>query len=242
MKKLRGILSVIILICGNNLIAQQTNHPIVIKFAPAGLAAGKITFGGEYNFKHRNSITFLAGVPFDKIQSVPLNGKNSDITSKAFSLMAGYRYYLGKKTMNGFYVEPYVRYLKHEASGLLNAELQGQHAIFDTHTKYEGMGAGAQLGFQLMIAKVVVFDLFLIGPEANSAKFSSLSVDITNNIGWSYADAQEAEKQIRDALEDIPVVGHKVDVKVDTEKKSVATNYSGFLPAFRIGASIGIRF
>lgn len=220
----------------------QVKNAIALKFAPAGIAAGKITLGGEYNFKHRNSVTLLAGIPFDKMQTISFDGQKSDIASKAFSLMAGYRYYLGQKTMSGFYVEPYVKYLKHEAKGLLNAELQNQHVIFDTYSKYEGYGAGVQLGVQCLIAKVVIFDFFLIGPEANSSKFSSLSTDITDNIGWDYADAQEAEKQIKDPLQDIPIIGDKIVVKVDTNKKSVATSFSGFAPGFRIGASFGIRF
>lgn len=241
MKKLLCIFFVLAFASGN-IFCQEKNHPIALKFAPAGIAVGKTTFGAEYNFKHRNSVTFLIGIPFDKTQAVSFDNNKSDVSSKAFSLMAGYRYYLGRKSMSGFYIEPYVKYLKHQASGLLNAELQGQHVIFDSHSNYEGYGLGAQLGYQVTIAKLVVFDLFLIGPEANSAKFNSLSTDITNNIGWNYADAQEAEQQIRDVLKDIPVVGTRIDVKVDTEKKNVATNYSGFVPGFRIGASIGVRF
>ena len=241
MKKLPGILLLITLFCGK-ISAQETNHPFALKVAPAGLAAGKITFGGEYNFRHRNSVTLLVGLPFNKTQSVPFDGKNSDIVSKAFSIMAGYRYYLGKQTMSGIYIEPYVKYLKHEANGLLDAELEGQRAIFDTHSKYEGYGVGAQLGYQATIANIVILDLFLIGPEANSSTFNSLSTDITDNIGWNFADAQEAEQQIRDALKDVPFIGKKVAVKVNTNEKSVATSYSGFLPGFRIGASIGIRF
>lgn len=241
MKKLLCIFFTLVFLSGN-IFSQEKNYPVALKFAPAGIAAGKITLGGEYNFSRRNSVTFLIGLPFDKTQSVSFDSKKSDVTSRAFSLMAGYRYYLSRNTMNGFYIEPYVKYLKHEASGLLNADLQGQQVIFDSHSNYEGYGLGAQLGYQAIICKFVVFDLFLIGPEANSAKFNSLSTDITDNIGWNYADAQEAEQQIRDVLKDIPIVGTKIDVKVDTEKKNVATNYSGFVPGFRIGASIGVRF
>ncbi len=221
---------------------SEHKKSIALKFAPAGLAVGKITFGGEYNYRNRNSFTFLAGVPFDKTNTVNYDGMKSDVTSHAFSLMAGYRHYLGRKTMSGFYIEPYVKYLKQDANGLIKKELQGQTAIFDTHAHYEGIGIGAQLGVQIMIAKRVAFDFFLIGPEANSSKASTLSTDITDNLAWSYADAQQAENDIKENLKDIPVIGNKIGVKVDTNKKTVATNYSGFMPGFRAGASIGIRF
>ncbi|MEJ7768657.1 MAG: hypothetical protein WKF89_12645 [Chitinophagaceae bacterium] len=241
MKKLPTLIFLFSLIC-STVFAQQSNSLVALKFAPAGLAAGKITLGGEYNYKHRNSITLLVGLPFDKTQKISFNGRNSDVASKAFSIMAGYRHYLGRKTMNGFYLEPYLKYLKHEVNGPLNTDLQGQQVVFDTQTSYEGMGIGAQLGFQVLLAKFIVFDLFLIGPEANSAKFKSLSTDNTNNLRWDYADAQEAEQQIREVLKDIPMVGSKIEVKVNTEKKNVATSFSGFAPGFRIGASFGIRF
>ncbi len=224
----------------NNTAEHQKS--VALKFAPAGLALGKVTFGGEYNYRYRNSFTFFAGVPFNKINTVSYDDMKSDVTSKAFSLMAGYRHYLGHKTMSGFYIEPYVKYLNHDANGLINKELQGQTAIFDTHAHYEGIGIGAQIGVQIMIAKRVAFDFFLLGPEANSSKASTLSTDITDNLAWSYADAQQAETDIKNNLKDIPVIGDKIGVKVDTNKKTVSTDYSGFMPGFRAGASIGIRF
>ncbi len=224
-----------------NKISEHKNS-VALKFAPAGLAVGKVTLGGEYNYRYRNSVTLFAGVPFDKINTVSYDGMKSDVTSTAFSLMAGYRHYLGKKTMSGFYIEPYVKYLKQDANGLINKELQGQKAIFDTHAHYEGIGIGAQLGVQIMIAKRVAFDFFLLGPEANSSKASTISTDITDNLAWSYADAQQAETDIKNNLKDIPVIGDKIGVKVDTNKKTVSTDYSGFIPGFRAGASIGLRF
>ncbi len=227
--------------------SQENNLPefkpsVALKFAPAGLAVGKVTFGGEYNYKNRNSFTFLAGIPFDKTNTVDYDGMKSDVTSHAFSLMAGYRHYLGHKSMSGFYIEPYVKYLKQDANGLIKTELQGQTAIFDTHAHYEGIGIGAQLGVQFMIAKIVALDFFLLGPEANSSKASTFSTDITDNLGWSFADAQEVETDIKNNLKDIPFIGDKIGVKVDTNKKTVATDYKGFVPGFRAGASIGIRF
>ena len=222
--------------------AYSQHRYTAIKFAPAGLAAGKVTVGGEYNFNYRQSFTLLAGFPFDQTQKIDLYGSKDNVHTKAFSIMAGYRYYLGHKTMSGFYIEPYVKYLKHEANGLINADLYSYKALFDSRSTYTGTGVGAQLGAQFTIAKLIVFDLFLIGPEANSAKFSSYSVDIANDVPWKYADEQEAENKIKDALKDIPVVGDKVQVTVNKEKKTVTTSFSGFAPGFRIGASIGIRF
>ena len=218
------------------------NNSTAIKFAPASLWAGKVTLGGEYNFANRKSFTLVVGIPFEKSQKLTIDGKQSDLVSKAFSVMGGYRYYLNKNTMSGFYVEPYAKYVKHEAKGLIPFDLNGQAIIMDNYSEYSGFGVGAQIGLQAVIAKTVIFDLFLLGPEANSSKFSSRSTDITNNAGWDQADADDAELTIENILSDIPIVGDKIDVTVDTDKRSVFTRFSGFVPGFRIGASVGIRF
>lgn len=215
---------------------------IAVKFAPAGLAFGKVTVGGEYNFTPHSSFTVMAGIPFDKSQTVYYNHRDNNLNARTRSVMAGYRYYLGNMPMRGFYVEPFAKYLTHDANGLIYSDLQGQQVVFDTHAHYKGIGAGAQVGVQFMIVKLILVDFFFLGPEANASTFSSVSTDITNNLGWSFADAAEAEQDIKDVLNDIPVVGKKVAVKVDTQKKTVSTDFSGFAPGLRFGASIGIRF
>jgi hypothetical protein len=212
------------------------------KFAPAGLGIGKMTFGGEFNFKRKQSITLTLGIPFDKTRSITYDGKSSDITSSARSAMLGYRYYLGKKARSGFYVEPYAKYMKLTAAGFLNADMNGQPAKFDSRFNYEGYGGGVQIGFQFYIAKIVALDLYLVGPEANAAKFSSSSTDVYDNIPWTLADAQQAESDIKDNLKKIPYLGDKIAVTVDTNAKNVSASYSGFMPGFRAGFSVGIRF
>ncbi|MEO5683060.1 MAG: DUF3575 domain-containing protein [Chitinophagaceae bacterium] len=237
------------LILGTALYAQENEKApvaykksLTAKFAPAGLALGKITVGAEFNFKRKQSITLLLGIPYDKKNTVTYDDKSSDITSSGRSAMLGYRYYLGKKGRSGFYAEPYLKYVKFKADGLLNADLNGSAARFDSHFNYEGYGAGVQIGFQFYIARVVAVDFFLLGPEANSAKFSSAATDVYDNIPWSLADGQEAEKDIKDNLEKIPFLGDKIDVTVDTNAKTVYTKFTGFLPGFRAGLSLGIRF
>lgn len=212
------------------------------KVAPIGLAVGKITFGGEFNFKHKQSVTLLIGVPFDKTRSFEYDNKDNELSTRASSVMGSYRYYLGKKDMSGFYFEPYVKYVNMEAKGFLNDDLNNQPARFDSRFSYKGFGAGLQLGVQFLIAKKVSLDLFFIGGEANSAKLTATATDVYDNIPWTLADSQEAEKNIKDALEDIPVIGKKTEVTVNTATKTVSASYKGFAPGFRAGASVGIRF
>ena len=245
-----------LLLCGLSLLTvasvfaqeKEKKEPVdyrkslTAKFAPGGLAVGKVTFGAEYNFKRKQSITLMIGVPFDKNRNVDYDDKTSVITTSAKSAMLGYRYYLGKKDRSGFYVEPYAKYVSFKAHGFLDADINGDPARFDTHATYEGYGAGIQLGFQFFIVRTVAIDLFLIGPEANSAKFNSSSTDVYDNIPWTLANGNDAAKDIKDNLKDIPYIGDKIDVTVNTSAKTVYTKYSGFAPGFRAGLSVGIRF
>jgi Protein of unknown function (DUF3575) len=246
MKKLLMLCSFTLVCCSAMLAQEKTDgayhRSFTAKFVPGGLAVGKITFGGEFNFKRKNSLTFLVGLPFDKTRSIDYDNKTSDITSSARSAMLGYRYYLGKKARAGFYLEPYAKYVKLTAGGLLDGDINGRTARFDSRFNYEGIGAGLQLGFQFYIAKTVAFDFFLLGPEANHATFGTSSTDVYNNVPWSLADGQQAEQDIRDNLKDIPYIGKKIDVTVNTSTKTVLTSYKGFTPGLRAGLSVGIKF
>lgn len=248
MKKTVLFFSLSLIACSSLLAQHKEQEPpayrksFTAKFAPAGLGIGKITFGGEFNFKRKQSITLNIGLPFNRTRSITYDNKASDITSSAKSAMLGYRYYLGKKARAGFYAEPYLKYVKFTAAGFLNGDLNGQPARFDSHFNYEGYGGGIQIGYQFFIAKVVAVDLYLVGPEANTAKFTSSSTDVYDNIPWTLADAQQAEADIKDNLKKIPYLGDKITVTVDTNAKNVSTGFNGFLPGFRTGLSVGIRF
>jgi hypothetical protein len=243
--KRKFLLGMAMLSFGNLLTAQELaeeTKPLAFKFAPGGLSFGKATLGVEYNVKYRNSVTFYIGVPLEKKKQVSFDGGESEVLSKAFSVMGGYRHYLSDKNMKGFYIEPYAKYLNHKGSGQLNNNVNGMDLVFDTRTNYSGVGVGAQIGLQMIISRSIVLDLFILGPEANNSKFTLTATDISNHPGWSLADKQEIENDIRELLNDVPLVGNKVEVNVDMDNKTVNTAYAGFVPGIRIGGSVGIRF
>jgi len=221
--------------------AQRYNRDLIVKWAPGSLISGKFTLGGEYNFKEKNSVELIIGIPAGRNYHFEYDNNTSDLSIKAFSALVGYRYYLGKKPVSGFYVEPYFKYLHHEASGVLIGELDGETARFDTRTDYKGIGIGAQLGVQFLIAKKISLDFFLLGPEANSSRFTTSATDVASSIPWTELDASEAEQDIKDVVNDIPLVGDKIEVRVDQNTKTVTTSYKGFIPGIRFGASVGIR-
>ncbi len=240
MRKLLLILVLVLLIIGN--IFSQTRPMVIAKWAPASLAAGKATFGTEFSFTRKSSVDLMVGIPAATTHRVTFDEEESDLNSKAFSVLLGYRYYLGKRQARGVYVGPYAKYLRHEADGILDTQLDGRDARLLTRTVYKGFGAGAQLGVQFMVFKRLTFDFYFLGLEANSARFTSSSTDVANNIPWTNSQAEDARQEIEDALEDIPVLRDNLNVTINQAAKNISTDFKGFLPGLRIGASIGFRF
>jgi hypothetical protein len=220
--------------------------PWTVKWNPGSLAFGKISLHSEYNYKKKKSITFGIGIPVESKFTDNNDGDQFSLSQKTFSVQGGYRMYFGKKDMRGFYFEPYLKYLNYKSTGTLTYKEVGINGAntYDLNINHSGFGIGAQLGVQFMIAKVLTFDLFLLGPEANIANTKGSFFDRNNNIPWTEVDRAQAEREIRDALKDLPLVGKQLsdNLTVNKEARTVSTNYSGFLPGFRIGGSIGVHF
>jgi hypothetical protein len=229
-----------------------------VKFNPGSLAFGKASFGTEWNYRPKRSVTFYLGVPMNtKVpdgilkQMLGDEQKNPTIEYKSFSIAAGYRMYMGKRPMTGFYFEPYIKHMSFEMNGTYTDKIDfggtvgEKDATLRITNKYSGIGVGAQLGLQFMIAKTVVFDMFILGPEANISNLSSTFKDVTGSptdTYWADADLAAIEREIRDAVKGIPMVGEKINVKADRAGKSISADYNGFLPGLRAGISVGIRF
>ena len=238
---MKKTLTLCLSLCLSVLVFAQHPKAFYYKFAPAGLYTGKITLGVEYNLKEKHSVEIMIGFPKKVSKSIDYDKNSSDFEMDAFSILAGYRMYMGRKTASGFYFQPYFKYLKHNASGIINGDLDGQTARFDSKSNYQGYGVGAQVGVQFLIAKRVLFDFYLLGPEANMVKYTSSMTDVANSLPWTFVQANEAEQDIRNAIADIPFIGEKMEVEVNESTKTIATRYNGFLPGFRIGASVGLR-
>lgn len=218
---------------------------VVVKWNPESLAFGKISLGSEIHLWHKRGITFNVGLPAEQSKTFKIDDKDRDVKMKSTSVMAGYRMYLGKSDITGLYFEPYVKYVKNEASvaGVdYTIGTPSRTAIFTISNDYKGFGLGAQLGVQFMIAKRIAFDLFLIGPEANSTKDELKAVETSNALPWNMIETNDAKAKVQEFVKDIPIIGKKIEISVDQANKTVRGNYSGILPGFRAGLSVGVRF
>lgn len=218
-----------------------TTPAVVVKWAPTGLIVGSVSLQGEYNFG-KHSLTAKIGVPSNTHHSFTYQDKDADFSLKATSFLAGYRTYLSKKRLRGLYFEPYFKYVHHTAEGIGNGTLTNQPVVMSFTNDYNGIGVGAQLGAQFLIAKRFVVDLFFLGPEINSARDNFKAVEVSNSLPWTSVQAEEAEKDIRDFIDNFPFIRNRVDVMVDKANRTVTTDFKGALPGFRMGVSVGYAF
>jgi hypothetical protein len=213
-----------------------------VKWNPASLVAGKIGLSGEYNFRKKRSITFGIGIPAETTHKIDLDSSRN-VTTKTFSAMAGYRMYLGRKTMSGLYFEPYVKYVKNDASTDVTITVGLSDETFALTSQYSGIGVGGQLGVQFIIAKRVSLDLFFLGVEANSSSHKMKAVELNPDpTPWTSGEKMDIENNLHDAVKDVPIIGNKIKFNADQDTHTVTSDFSGFIPGLRFGASIGLRF
>jgi hypothetical protein len=226
--------------CQESSYLNQQN--VTVKWAPTGLLLGSASLQAEYNFGGRNSLTAKLGLPVKAKRSFQYEDEDAEFTMKATSFLAGYRTYFSKKHLRGLYYEPFFKYVNHVSEGMGTGTLDTRKALYNLTNTYSAMGVGIQLGAQFLIGKRFVIDLFFLGPEINSANNSFKAMEVSNTIPWTHVEAAKAEQDIRDFLDQFPVIGKKVQVMVDKENKRVTADYKGALPGIRTGISIGFAF
>lgn len=221
-------------------VSKSTARKATIKWAPASLATGSISIQGEYMIGRKSSLTAKFGIPFSKEHAFEYDGNDVNYKLNGTSFMAGYRMYLSKKQLRGLYFEPYVKYLHHTAEGLGSGTLAARKVDMKFENDYKGLGIGAQLGVQFLISNRIAIDWYFLGPEINSSNNLFTTREVSNAIPWTFVEAEEAEQDVKDFIDDIPYIRNKTKVTVDKNAKTVKADFKGALPGFRTGISIGI--
>ncbi|MBA2500601.1 MAG: DUF3575 domain-containing protein [Chitinophagaceae bacterium] len=214
---------------------------VALKWAPTGLIAGNISLLVEYGFGKHSSLTAKLGIPVKVSHQLKYDGDDTRFSSRAMSFMAGYRRYLSQKQLKGFYLEPYFKYVHHSSEGKANTTLDGEAVLMQFNNDYNAAGIGVELGIQFLINERMAIDFFFLGPEINWARNNFKAVETTNNSAWTYAQAREAEYDIREFLDDVPFLKNKTTILVNQDERTVMADFKGVLPGYRIGLSFGIR-
>ncbi len=201
---------------------------------------GNVSLQGEYSLLTKSSLTAKIGVPIGRPYNATFDGHQVDMQMKAVSFLAGFRRYLSKQVLRGFYIEPFFTYVHHTSDGTGEGELDGQPVTMDFANAYNGVGFGVQLGAQFILAKRLAIDLFFLGPQLTSSINNFRAIDPYHSGAWTNIQADEAEQDIKDFLNQFPFIRNKVDVHVDNMNRTVTADFNGPLMGIRFGVSIGI--
>jgi hypothetical protein len=227
------------------LLAQEkklTNPNITLKWAPTGLILGSLSLQGEYSFGTKTSLTAKIGLPVSSHHNFEYEGDDTNFDLKATSFLAGYRMYLKGQHLKGLYFEPFFKYVHQIGEGEANSSLNGRPVRFGFTNDYNGVGIGAQLGAQFLIKNKFVIDLFFLGPEINAATNKFKAAEITSSLPWTNLEAEDAEREIRNFLDEFPFIRNNTTVMVDPNNRKVNADFKGALPGMRIGVSFGVAF
>jgi hypothetical protein len=221
--------------------AQEQAPPlnITLKWAPAGLVLGNVSFQGEYSFG-KQSLTAKIGVPISSHHTLQYDGNDAVFDMKASTFLAGYRVYLSKKQLKGLYFEPYFKYVHHSSEGSSTGKLSYRNVNWNFTNEYNGTGLGVQLGSQFLIGKRFIIDLFFLGPEINAASNQFKAVEKGSNIVWTPSESQEAEREIKDFINKFPFLKNNTSVMIDAANHTVTADFKGAIPGFRIGVALGV--
>lgn len=215
---------------------------VTVKWAPTGLLLGSASLQAEYNFGGRNSLTAKIGLPVSVKHSLPYDNNDVVFDMKAASFLAGYRTYFSPTHLRGLYYEPFFKYVYHTSEGEGQGTLNGRTALFSFTNNYSGASVGVQLGAQFFIGKRLVIDWFFLGPEINSASNTLKVAEVSSSIPWTFIDAEKAENQVKEFVDQFPFIRNRTTIVVDKEVKRVTAAFKGALPGVRTGVSIGFAF
>lgn len=212
----------------------------VLKWAPAALTLGSISINGERSYG-KHSFTFRVGVPVASRHQFTIFEHSAAFSMRSAGLLAGYRRYWSKKSMQGFYCEPFVQYVRHVSSGTGTGNLGGRSVVLSYENKAAAAGAGVQLGVQFMVRKRVVIDVFALGPMMQLASNRFTAVE-AGNLPWSSKEADDATARFNDFTGKTPFLRNRTSIAIDAEKRSATASFKGPLPGVRTGIAFGWRF
>ena len=157
---------------------------------------------------------------------------NSKISN--WAITPEFRYYFGKKPLNGFYMAPFVRFggfniswdyaFEDDMGQERDAILKGNASTFS---------AGLLLGAQWHLGEYVVLDWWILGPA-----YGRMNVTLDANTDLSDL-SDESKQTIREDLT-VDIMGNEVDAQVDDNgiRANVTTPFGGL----RTGLCLGITF
>lgn len=146
-----------------------------------------------------------------------------------------FRYYFGKKPLNGFYLAPFLRFGGNNLRWDYNFEMEdGTYKPVELSGSASSFSGGLLLGVQWHIKEYLVLDWWILGPQ-----YGTYNINLSGTGDFSDLSSDERQ-QLKENIEGIGYSGHKFEVTI-SDKEVRAENRLG-IPGIRTGFCIAFTF
>lgn len=148
----------------------------------------------------------------------------------SWAITPEFRYYFGKKPLNGFYLAPYVRIGGNSLDWMYNFKMDdGNIKKVDFSGKVNSVYGGLLLGAQWHFGKAIVLDWWILGPS-----YGSMNIKLNADTDLSDLSAND-KKELEESFD--------ID-NFTTEVNNNGVKVTGKMPMFglRTGLCIGYTF
>lgn len=190
----------------------------------------KISFGLGYRFMPEGQLPMLSTIK-SLVDDPETSNQLDNLYMSNTAISPEIRFYLGKRSMRGFYIAPFSRISKYKISVPFEYEDNNVTESIPMIGELKTFTGGLQFGAQWKLASRIYFDWWLLGPQYGSAKGSiSGSKTLT-------AEEQADLKEELDGLE-IPQVETSSTVNSNGARLDIKGPWAGV----RAGLSLAFRF
>lgn len=147
-----------------------------------------------------------------------------------FAITPEVKFYMGKGVFKGFYVAPFLRYAKYDASGVLDFTVQNVEESIPLKGSLNTYTAGVLIGAQWRIAKNVYFDWSIFGPQ-----YGFSDGDISGKKSLTLQEQDELRKEIEKLENDMPIGKFSHTINGEGVKVDIKGPWAGIRANFGIG-------
>jgi hypothetical protein len=206
------------------------------------LPSGKVNIRGEWAYAPNKSLSLLVGIP--RSTKMPnllennfeLTGEGKTVKNRytSFGATLENRFYLGSRAPRGFYLAPYARY-NHFSLARTTQNDENQYAT-TFKGAINGVGLGGAMGVQFRLGDHVTMDATIVGLD-----FKWMRGTLTYSTNDPANDVAQFREEVQAAVEDIPLIGHKLAAAIDGDQIKVHTP-GAVLPGYRFNLSVNYVF
>lgn len=211
-----------------------------VKFGATDAFLGIFNLSNEYAISQSQSIQIKIGYidpalsPFITEENITPSSYRMEDRNGGINSSLEYRFYVTEgETMQGLYIAPYLRYLNQRAD--YSDEINANDFMVDF--RLHMLGAGAQLGYQMIVAKHLSLDFYFFGAGLDYHMVNLKYKLKQQQTGFNYASIIP---DVNNVFKDIDYLHKRLDNKPYDDHLN--TKLPFFFPGFRLGLNLGVAF